>query len=80
MTIPIDRRYMEESLRSFIDEQLADYAIDQPDIFIVIAAKGNDLVFASSSNINKKTTDTLKRAVYLQEGDVAKLKESEDNG
>lgn len=77
MPIKIDAGYMKESLRAFVEEEMVEGGFDKPDIFILITAQGNDLVFSSSSNVNKKTTDTLKRAVYLQEGDTAKLKESE---
>ena len=68
---------MFESLMCFINERLPDGGMvcpNSPDIFILVAANSKgDLTFSSTSNSHKKTLDTLKRAIYLHEGDVAKL-------
>ena len=76
----IDRIYMQESLRCFVEEGLVEEGFDKPDVFIIMVAQGDDITFSSSSNSHKKTMETLKRAVYLHDGDVAKLEEVEDNG
>ena len=79
MTIKIDAGYMKESLRAFVEEGLPDAGVENPDIFILVAGKGNDLTFHTSSNSRKKTLAALLRAVYLEEGNTAKL-EGADNG
>lgn len=78
MTIKIDASYMKESLRAFVEEGLPDAGVENPDIFILVAGKGNDLTFHTSSNSRKKTLATLKRAVYLEQGDTAKLEDTDD--
>ncbi len=71
--IKIDERYMKESMRAFIEDGLPDAGIDTPDILIILAGKGNNLIFDSSSNSHKKTLDILQRAIYLHEVNTAKL-------
>jgi len=75
MHIRIDSGYMFESLMCFINETLPEAGMvypDIPEIFILIAARGDDITYSSSSNSEEKALETLRRAVALADGSIAK--------